>query len=159
MSFIPHSTHSLIQIITGTHQSLTQVLTVTPLPPPISPPSSSIQILSPTPSISLDDWNEALAKDKMWKEGICSSKKDWKLKNGNPLFRHKLFVLPELQSHVMYEHHDSLLAGHPGCAKTISLVTRYYNWPLLSKEVQQYVQSCDTCQWTKSSHHAPYGEL
>ena len=59
----------------------------------------------------------------------------------------------------MYECHDSLLAGHPGCTKTISLVTRDYNWPLLSKEVRQYVQSCNTCQWMKSSHHAPYGEL
>ncbi len=68
---------------------------VTPLPPPISPPSSSIQILSPAPSISLDDWNKALTKDETWKEGICSSKKDWKLENGNPLFRHKLFVPPE----------------------------------------------------------------
>ncbi|SRR5258708_40252669 len=49
--------------------------------------------------------------------------------------------------------------GHLGHAKTMSLVMRDYNWPLLAKDVQQYVQSCNTCQQMKPSHHTPYGEL
>src|SRR5258708_28826065 len=128
-------------------------------PIPSAPPAPIPHNPSLATLISLDEWNEALSKDDTWREGVRISKKDWKLVNGSPFFRLRKYVLPELRSHVLYERHDSLLTGHPGHAKTISLVTRDYNWPLLPKDVQRYVQSCDTCQQTKPSHHAPYGEL
>src|SRR5258707_9364735 len=110
---------------------------VLPVAPAYKPPIPSARP-APIPHnpslatlISLDEWNEALSKDDTWREGVHTSKKDWKLVNGSPFFRLRKYVLPELRSHVLYERHDSLLTGHPGHAKTISLVTRDYIWPLL----------------------------
>ncbi len=68
-------------------------------------------------------------------------------------------MLPDVQSHILFKRHDSLLAGHPGHAKTLSLISRDYSWLHMFKDVQLYIQSCDTCQQTKSSHHAPYRML
>ncbi len=87
---------------------------------------SPMAILSP---ISTDEWKEVLSSDDTWREAICSRMKGWEVLNSSPVFRHKVYVPPTLQSHILYEHHDSLLGGHLGCAKTMSLVARDYNWP------------------------------
>src|SRR5260370_28044843 len=52
-----------------------------------------------------------------------------------------------------------MLTRPPGCAKTIELITRDYNWPGLNSAVRRYVRSCDLCQRNKPSRHAPYGDL
>src|SRR5258708_1527227 len=108
---------------------------------------------------STEDWKEALARDDTWREAIHSRRKDWGVLDSSPLFRNKFYVPPDLRSCILFERHDSLLAGHPGHAKTLSLVCRDYNWPQISMDVRQYVRSCNTCQRSKPNHHAPYGML
>src|SRR4029077_14265056 len=71
----------------------------------------------------------------------------------------KIYVPPGIRDRILYERHDSLLAGHPGRAKTISLISRDYGWLGLTKDIRHYVQSCDVCQRTRTAHHAPYGKL
>ncbi|SLM40434.1 reverse transcriptase domain protein [Lasallia pustulata] len=60
---------------------------------------------------------------------------------------------------VIQERHDNKLAGHPGISKTIELITRDFKWPGLRKDVQHYVDNCDTCKKAKHSRHKPYGLL
>ena len=97
-------------------------------------------------SISSDDWSYELSKDDTWREAIQSKMKDWSLVNRIPFFQDKSYVPPGLRNRVLFKHHDSMLAGHPGHAKTISLVSRDYNWPHFSRDVHHYVRSCDICQ-------------
>ena len=75
------------------------------------------------------------------------------------LYRNRIYVPPTLRPKILFEHHDSQLAGHPGRAKTIELIARDYSWPGLSTDIRRYVRSCDLCQRNKSAHHAPYGDL
>ncbi len=85
--------------------------------------------------------------------------KSWSQLDEFVLFCDQIYVPPSLHPKILFEYHDSPLAGHPGWAKTIELVGHDYAWPGMSNDIWHYVCSCDLCQWNKSSHHAPYGEL
>ena len=47
--------------------------------------------------------------------------------------------------------HDHPSAGHFGHAKTLDLVQRYYWWPGMQREVQEFVDTCLVCQQSKYS--------
>jgi hypothetical protein len=53
-------------------------------------------------------------------------------------------------------HHEMLLAGHPGCWKTLELISCNYWWLGVSVDVKKYVLGCNTCQRNKSHNKAPY---
>jgi hypothetical protein len=42
---------------------------------------------------------------------------------------------PELQLRLIREYHDTLLAGHPGRSKTFDLLSRWYYWKTMRKQV------------------------
>lgn len=65
----------------------------------------------------------------------------------------------DLRRDLVKSRHDSLLAGHPGHAKTLELVTRDYWWPSMTKYINRYVDGCDMCQRTKPRFHKPSGFL
>ena len=60
------------------------------------------------------------------------------------LYRGRVYVppTPTLQRDVIRKHHDSPIAGHPGCDKTYELSSRNYWWPAMKDDVRQYVQTC-----------------
>jgi hypothetical protein len=60
---------------------------------------------------------------------------------------------------VLRECYDAKFAGHLGRDKTLELVSRNYCWPGMRRFVKEYVQTCETCVWNKTSRHTPYGEL
>ena len=66
---------------------------------------------------------------------------------------------PEQRKEIIQTRHDDRTAGHPGINKTIELVTRDFTWPGLRKDVERYIQECDTCAKAKHSRHKPYGLL
>ena len=73
--------------------------------------------------------------------------------DGLLLFQDKIYVPDEkLREKVFHNCHDSLVAGHPGIAKTEELIKRTYWWPSLSNNVKKYVKGCDPCQRNKASH-------
>ena len=49
--------------------------------------------------------------------------------------------------------HDSTTAGHPGIAKTLAMVSRFYWWPGIKDFVTEYVKGCHICQMTKTNTH------
>ena len=50
-----------------------------------------------------------------------------------------------LRQEILHEHHDSLTTGHFGQARTLDLVKQHFFWPTLTKDVNNYVASCEEC--------------
>jgi hypothetical protein len=65
----------------------------------------------------------------------------------------------QLRLRLIQEHHDTVLAGHPGRAKSFDLLDRKYYWKDMRKKVDQYVRNCHSCQRSRTSRHATFGVL
>jgi len=50
---------------------------------------------------------------------------------------------------VIWAHHDSPVAGHPGQYRTQELTGREFWWPTMTKDIKKYVEACEVCQRTK----------
>ena len=55
---------------------------------------------------------------------------------------------------IVQAYHDLPAYGHPGINRTFYLVSRYYWWPEIKKDVQEYVKGCALCQQNKVNTHA-----
>ncbi|CAI7885848.1 unnamed protein product [Closterium sp. NIES-53] len=64
-----------------------------------------------------------------------------------------------LRQILLEEFHDVPYAGHFGSNKTLAGIAKYYYWPGMAADVQQFVTSCDTCQRMKSSKQKIAGLL
>jgi hypothetical protein len=73
----------------------------------------------------------------------------------------RLFVPKDdqLVEEIIWAHHDSPIAGHPGQYRTIELVSREFWWPTLTKDIKRYVESCEVCQRTKIHRQRPAAPL
>ncbi|CAI5483970.1 unnamed protein product [Closterium sp. Yama58-4] len=60
---------------------------------------------------------------------------------------------------LLEEFHDVAYTGHFGSNKTLAGIAKYYYWPRMAADVQQFVTSCDTCQQMKSSKQKKAGLL
>jgi len=60
---------------------------------------------------------------------------------------------------VLQYHHDHILAGHLGQNKTLELVRRYYTWPNIHDDVQNFCKYCIICMRSKPQRHRPYESL
>lgn len=54
------------------------------------------------------------------------------------------------KKNILKLYHDSKLGGHQGCSKTYHKIKRYYFWPNMKKDIEQYIKSCNICQLNKS---------
>ena len=64
--------------------------------------------------------------------------------------------------YLMWLHHDSPMAGHPGPKRTLELLTRYLNCkksPELARKIDNYVKACITCARGKPMRQKPYKML
>jgi hypothetical protein len=52
---------------------------------------------------------------------------------------------------IIWEAHYSWVAGHFGVEKTIAVLHKYFYWPNIRQDVNQYIRSCTTCAITKPS--------
>ena len=50
---------------------------------------------------------------------------------------------------MLKESHDSPSVGHPKIHKTCALVIRQFYWPILFKDLHDYVLKCHKCQVNK----------
>ena len=77
--------------------------------------------------------------------------KDYEDTNGIITYKGLIYVPHNqlLRERILYAHHDTPLAGHPGCSKTVELIQRTYWWPGLSGYAARYVRACEVCQHTK----------
>ncbi|CAI7887102.1 unnamed protein product [Closterium sp. NIES-54] len=83
------------------------------------------------------------------------------LKSQPTLSRRQIWVpnYAPLWQILLEEFHDVPYAGHFGSNKTLAGIAKYYYWPRMAADVQQFVTSCDTCQRMKSSKHKKTGLL
>jgi len=76
-------------------------------------------------------------------------------------FCDKIYVpnILDLQQRIAEQHHNSKIAGHAGCWKTLELISWNYWWPHMSRFVGEYCKACDLCLRMKSQRHKLMGEL
>ena len=55
-------------------------------------------------------------------------------------------------------HHDDSLTKHFEIKKIRSLLQRKFYWPRMSKDIKEYIQSCDVCQRVKALRHRLHDE-
>ena len=55
--------------------------------------------------------------------------------------------------------HSDAFSGHFGIARTIVKARRHFFWPTLSKDIKDWVTSCDSCQRVKALRQKAYGKL
>ncbi|KAF8751670.1 hypothetical protein RHS01_08248 [Rhizoctonia solani] len=53
---------------------------------------------------------------------------------------------------LLWEFHDSPLAGHPGQQRTLELLSRNYWWPGMKSSAKEWVECCPTCQANRRAH-------
>jgi len=90
---------------------------------------------------------------------VCST--EWSEEDGVLQFRGKIYVPQnsDLRRRVDSLCHDMKVAGHPGCWKTLELVSRNYWWPQMSRYIGQYISTYNLCLRTKPIKQAPVGKL
>ncbi len=81
----------------------------------------------------IDEFKKALASDPTWHEALGreagNRHKNWSQLDDFILFHDQIYVPPSLCPKILFQYHDSPLAGHPGHAKTIELIAHDYSWP------------------------------
>ena len=63
----------------------------------------------------------------------------------------------ELRSTLLFESHDSPLAGHLGFEKAYDILRRTYYWPRMARDLKLYIASCEPCQRNKPLLKPPAG--
>ena len=75
--------------------------------------------------------------------------------NGSPvLFYDSRMYIPDdlaVRRRIVTDHHDTMVAGHPGILATAKSVCLSYYWPGLQQFVRNYVDGCAVCQQFKVS--------
>ncbi|KAL0337561.1 UNVERIFIED_CONTAM: Retrovirus-related Pol polyprotein from transposon [Sesamum calycinum] len=61
----------------------------------------------------------------------------------------------ELRTEIMHEAHYAPYAMHPGSTKMYRDLRPYYLWPIMKKDVAEFMARCLTCQQVKVEHQAP----
>jgi hypothetical protein len=71
--------------------------------------------------------------------------------DGLLMFRGKIYVTKDrdLRRRIVEQHHDTCIARHAGCFKTLELISWNYWWPQMSCYIGTYVKHCDLCNQTK----------
>ena len=67
--------------------------------------------------------------------------------------------VPGLRQGILYELHDLPCGGHAGVRKTREAVKSLYWWPNMRAQIEEYVQTCASCQRNKPLNVKPSGVL
>jgi len=74
-------------------------------------------------------------------------------------FQKRIIVPPTLKANILKSFHDTPTNGHQGFEKTLEKLKRFYWWPNMRNDVDNYIRSCDTCGRNKIRRHKPYGKI
>ena len=119
----------------------------------------SVVSLAVDSSIDVQKLSDELEKDDVWKNNLGKKGSLFQHVNGVVTFDGCIYISPSLHLSILQSRHNSALAGHFRCTKTLELIHHEFSWPHISRQVADYVQGCNSCQCMKTSTHAPYGPL
>jgi len=107
---------------------------------------------------------EWLSREATLNDLITCGKKlptNWQYKDWFPYFKNRLYILANdaLKTKIAKGCHDSKVAGHFGMEKKIEIIMRDLYWKGLTEWINNYVQSCNECQYNKSPQHERWGLL
>jgi hypothetical protein len=71
----------------------------------------------------------------------------------------RLVVPKHLRKSLISQCHDHELSGYFGRAKTLNRIRANFYWPLMSKEIENYVKNCHVCQLNKQPNKQPKAKL
>jgi len=71
----------------------------------------------------------------------------------------RLCVPQQMRTRLIYENHDTPIAGHAGGEHTYAKMQTHLFWPKMHKDIKRYISSCDTCQRNKASQLMKAGLL
>jgi len=74
-------------------------------------------------------------------------------------FPWKLCVPTPHRARVLYECHDSPIAGHLGVRKTINRLSQRYFWPGMYRDAKHHVRHCESCQKFKTVQTKAAGKM
>lgn len=80
---------------------------------------------------------------------LLTASEDGLLRRGEQVY------VPDVKSireNIIQSMHADPLGGHVGATRSAELISRYFWWPSLKKQVRDFVHSCDLCQRNKSSN-------
>jgi hypothetical protein len=83
----------------------------------------------------------------------------WTWEDGIWRYQGKIYIPPNLRRIIYTTLHSAPTAGHSGIGPTTELVSRYYYWPELKRNIYTWVQQCDSCQRYKNFPGKKPGKL
>ena len=128
-------------------------------PPPNLSSISALATFSFDSSVLAEQFHEAFRTNTEWRQAMTNGDKSFSLQGNLVFHNNRLFVPAPLRTQVLHSHHDAVIAGHPGRARTTELVERDYSWPGIRRFARRYVEACNMCQCIKAPRHKPYGLL
>ena len=95
--------------------------------------------------------NELAAKARDY----CVQRKEKKELEEEKIAKNKkrIYIPTELRREALKEYHDARPAGHPGVGAMMKKVVKHLWWPMIHRDVRQYVRGCQTCQAAKVNTH------
>jgi hypothetical protein len=114
----------------------------------------------------LQDVRTAYETDLLLKDGRKIKRAKLQAKDGY-WFRGNALYIPAMEGHkdkllkeaILRENHKIPQAGHMGRTKLLEAVQRYYWWPNVREEVEDYIRTCEQCQRNKAGTQLPGGLL
>ena len=99
-----------------------------------------------------------LKMSKKWQNCV---ERDWHLKKKLLYFFHVIYIFEKiaLKTKLLRLHHDNSFANHFEFKKIHILMQKKFYWFKMTKDIKEYVKSCDMCQRTKALHYRFYDEL
>ncbi|KAL8094138.1 hypothetical protein AgCh_035848 [Apium graveolens] len=90
-------------------------------------------------------------------EELCTQKDD----QGILRFSSRIWIPPvtNLKNEILQEAHSSRYSIHPGSTKMYRDLKENYWWPVMKREIAEWVRKCYTCQKVKVEHQRPSGLL
>ncbi|SJL07041.1 uncharacterized protein ARMOST_10384 [Armillaria ostoyae] len=116
-------------------------------------------MIMPTINETHERIKSATRSHQKWDQGITNSlnhERGIKEKDSLLYYNKRIYVPRDsaTRGEIISRCHDHITAGHPGIEKKKELVLRDYWWPKLKRDVEAYVQGCETCARTKASTQA-----
>ena len=135
-------------------------------------PSASLEASKLTITVStqvLKDWMNVLTKDKYFGPIIQTLRNESTFTKAlkraamfeitaNQLFfivegTKRICVPKSLQLETMKVAHEDKCGGHMGITKTQTCLQKSHLWPLMLKDIKNYVKTCHSCQSSKPNLH------